>query len=234
MNKFQTTEIKRIKIAADIIGEVDGDARTFTAKITTSSVDRDGEVLIPQGMDAKDFSNNGTVFWNHDYQTLPLGRSLSMKRGDGFWEAKAWLVDRPPTLPAGQEWLPDTIHHLMLRKVIKGVSVGFIPIESRPPSKGDIAKYGDEVRRVYSKWKLLEFSVVPLPANQDALITAVSKGVSRAVIKSVLGVDVPEPAPAEPRRVVYFCPTVKRHDPERIIRKAVAETLARIKGRPYV
>lgn len=216
MNKFQTV--------AEIKSDGAGDARTFTAKITTNSVDRDGEVLIPQGMDARDYKKNPVVFWNHDYN-LPIGTAADMKRNDDHWTATAKLASTP---------FAQEVYTLMREGVVRGVSVGFVPIESRPPTKGDLSKFGDDVRRVYSKWKLLEFSVVPLPANQDALITAVSKGVSRATIKSVLGVDVPEPPAPEPRRVVYFCPSVKRADTGAAVRQAVAETLARLKGRPYL
>lgn len=217
MQKFQTT--------AEIKSDGEGTARTFTAKITTNSIDRDGEVLIPQGMDARDFKKNPIVFWNHDYNQ-PIGTAADMKRNDDHWTATARLASTP---------FAQEVYTLMREGVVRGVSVGFVPIESRPATKGDIDKFGDGVKRVFPKWKLLEFSVVPLPANQDALITAVSKGVSRAAIKSVLGVDVPEPPAPEPRRVVYFCPPiVHRVDVAGAVRKAVAETMARIKGRPYV
>lgn len=35
------------------------------AKLTTDSVDRDGEVLIPQGMNTVDYDKNPVLFYNH-------------------------------------------------------------------------------------------------------------------------------------------------------------------------
>ncbi|HCD33498.1 MAG TPA: hypothetical protein DER01_13905, partial [Phycisphaerales bacterium] len=48
------------------------DDRSVVASITSISVDRDGDVLIPQGCDATDFLKSPTVFFNHDYN-LPVG-----------------------------------------------------------------------------------------------------------------------------------------------------------------
>lgn len=85
MNKIQG--IAEIKTS-------DSGERTFTAKITTNDIDRDGEVLLPQGMDSKDFKKNPVVFWNHDYN-LPIGTSTDMKRADNHWTATAKLASTP-------------------------------------------------------------------------------------------------------------------------------------------
>ena len=39
--------------------------RSVVASISSISVDRDGDVLIPQGCDATDFLKSPTVFFNH-------------------------------------------------------------------------------------------------------------------------------------------------------------------------
>jgi hypothetical protein len=51
------------------------------AKLTTDSVDRDGEVLIPQGMNAKEFEKNPVLFYNHEYDN-PIGKVTNIKRVD--------------------------------------------------------------------------------------------------------------------------------------------------------
>jgi hypothetical protein len=62
--------------------------------------------------------------------------------------------------------------------IVKGISVGFVPTCRRRPQgvAKDVEDYGDDVRKVFSKWKLLEVSVAPLPANATALVSAVRKG----------------------------------------------------------
>ena len=165
----------RKQFLADLtVGDED---RTVLAKISTMSVDRDGEVLIPQGCDATDFTKSPTVFYNHDY-SLPVGRCEGIRRSDDAIHAKTRFADRP----AGHEgqWLPDSVFALLQQGVVNGFSVGFLPVEGRNPSKKDRQQFGPQVRHVYSKWKLLEYSVAPLPANQDALVLAVSKGVVSA------------------------------------------------------
>lgn len=156
----------------------------FTAKISTDSVDRDGEVLVPQGMDSTDFDKNPVVFWNHDYDK-PVGKSVKLVRGDRYIEADTEFAERPEGYQG--EWFPDFVKAMVDQGVVKGVSVGFreVPGGTRSANRGDVAKYGEGIRRVYSKWKLSEYSVAPLPANQDALITVVKKGLaSPGMVKS--------------------------------------------------
>lgn len=166
------TDTIRKTFTADL-SVADGD-RCVTASISTIQVDRDGEVLIPQGCDATEFQRSPTVFYNHDYG-LPIGRCESIRRTDNHVEAKTRFAKRPDGHEG--EWLADTVFALIQQGVVNGFSVGFIPVEGRHPSKSDRTKMGPKVRYVYSKWKLLEYSVAPLPCNQDALVMAVSKGV---------------------------------------------------------
>lgn len=217
--------MNKLACIAEIKASDEGE-RTFTAKITTSDIDRDGEVLLPQGMDAKDFRKNPVVFWNHDYN-MPIGTSMELKRSDNHWTATAKIASTP---------FAQEVWTLMKEGVVRGVSVGFQPTESRPPSKKDIDMFGDQVRRVYSKWKLMEFSVTPMPANQNALIMSVSKGIiSRDKAKSLFNVDVPEQVPAR-KRVIYFCPLAAPVpvDTQALVKQITAEVIAKLTGRPYV
>jgi|GEM_PF-1521386 len=204
--------------------ELATEGKTFTATITTNSIDRDGEVLLPEGMITADFDKSGTVFWNHNYN-MPIGKSLSLTKSRDAWVSKAMLAARPDDHHG--EWFPDTVHSLMKQGIIKGVSVGFKPIEARKPSKKDIELFGDGVKRVYNKWKLLEFSVAPLPANQDALISAVSKGLMTQVqCKSMFNVDIASP-PAEvvkPRRK-FFVVTYEAERPRVSVKHLVSEAV---------
>lgn len=185
---------QNINIKADINSD---DSRSFTATITTNAIDRDGEVLLPEGMRSKDFESNPVVFWNHNYD-MPIGKATDLSKQPNAWSATAELAKRPDGHEG--EWFPDTVHALMRQGIIRGVSVGFQPIESRNPSKKDVATFGDEVTRVYSKWNLLEFSVAPLQANQEALVTAVSKGLVTSAQAKAVFPDVELPAVTEAPR----------------------------------
>lgn len=168
---------------------VDEGERAVTAIISTNAVDRDGEVLIPQGLNSKDYERNPVVFFNHSYADyflddvgakLPVGKCVALTRKDDSIIAKTVFATRPDGYPADKEWLPDTLFSLYQQGVMNAFSVGFIPTEMRPATDKDVEKFGAGCRRVYSKWKMHEYSVVPLPANQEAITLAVSKGLIKA------------------------------------------------------
>ena len=212
---------------------------SFTAKISTTSVDRDGEVLVPQGMDASDYLKNPVVMWNHDYGMAPLGRCVDLRRMDHHVEADSEWAGKPGEHTG--EWFPETVAHLVREGIIKGISVGFVPIPGgvRSATKGDVAKYGAGVDRVYGKWKLLEYSVVPIPANQDALITSVAKGlITPDECQKIFGKRV-DPSPAERRRhrIVISVPEkrykLKIPRPKPNVEKMVDMALAKRRGLIY-
>jgi HK97 family phage prohead protease len=149
--------------------------RTVIARISTTSIDRDGEVLLPSGIDLKDFRKNPVVLLNHDQGGLPVGRALSVKRQSDGIIAEVQFAERPAGHPSSVEWIPDTIFNLFQQGILKAFSVGFIPLEMREPTDKDFKKFGDDVRNVISKWSLLEFSIVNVPSNQDSLVMQVAK-----------------------------------------------------------
>lgn len=175
---------------------IEAGERAVVATISTAVVDRDGEVLIPQGCNSRDFEKSPSVFLGHDYYTLPVGKCAAIRRTPEAIVAKTVFAARPADFPAGQEWLPDTIFSLFQQGVLKGFSVGFLPVESRPASERDKTKFGEGCRRVYSKWNLLEYSVAPIPANPEAVAVAVSKGFCRAsTAKALFGDSIDLTAP---------------------------------------
>ena len=146
------------------------------ATITTETIDRDGEVLISQGMDAGEYEKNPVVFYNHDY-AQPIGKITDLRRAKGKIDASIEFAQRPEGFDGS--YFPEFIESLVDQGIVKGISVGFVPEAGgvRKASPKDREDYGDQVRQVYSKWKLLEVSVAPLPANATALVSAVRKGV---------------------------------------------------------
>ena len=187
------TPITTKAFSADI--SVDEGERAVTARINTAAVDSDGEVLLPRGCDTKDFEKNPVVFMGHNYFTLPVGKCVAIKRNADEIIAKTVFATRPANHPEGEEWLPDTLLHLFQEKVLRGFSVGMIPIESRPATDRDVKEYGPSVRRIYSKWRMYEYSVAPLPANQEAITLAVAKGqLSPATAKGLFNVEA-KPGP---------------------------------------
>ena len=210
---------------------------SFVATITSAVTDRDREVLLPEGMRSKDFEKNPVIYWNHDYSLPPIGQAVSLRRNGDRWHAKGVLAERPENHPEAAEWLPDTIHALMQQKVIRGVSVGFDDtVKWRQPTAKDREQYGDKVERVATSWDLLEFSIAPLMANQEALISAVSKGIcTENQAKTLFGLD---DLPKRPKKTVLAIlrpkSRPKRVDIPSLVQTATAKALARREGRIFI
>ncbi len=153
--------------------------RTVIAKISTTSVDRDGDVVLPSGMDLENFWKIPTVLMLHNNRALPVAEvpKGGIQQEPHGVVAKARFLDRPPSLPANVEWQPDTLLDLFKQGAPLGFSIGFRIKEggARFATTKDSKTFGEKVRRVITQWELTEFSVVAIPANQDAVAVAVSK-----------------------------------------------------------
>ena len=151
-------------------------SRTCTAYITTDCVDEEGEVVLPKGIQTSRFSKTGTVFWNHDYSD-PVAINTSLEVTDRGVMASTYFPEKPDGHSG--EWRPDAVLALVASGLCKGISIGFSYLETRHPTGKDIKTFrssGNELKRVVSKSRLLEYSFAPLPMNEDALIVAVQKG----------------------------------------------------------
>lgn len=219
--------MNRKALAADIAATAKG----FSAIITAETIDRDGEVLIPAGMNSREFEQNPTLFWNHDY-ALPVGRCNGLKRGEREIRGEFTFAVKPDGY-AG-EFFPEVAAALVGQGVCNAVSVGYVPEDGgmRRALDADKKKYGDAVHTIYSRWKLLEVSLAPLQANPAALITAVKKGImSPTACKRWFGVEAP-------RRVVVSVP-VPAHSRAKSaapisIDAAVLRGIAKARGKLYL
>src|SRR5262245_54709888 len=161
--------------------ELNPGERSDVSWISTESVDRVGEVVLARGMDDSQFRLNPLVTLGHNYDLPPVGRSLWRRRvrdGDlvGI-KAKTQYPPRPDAWPASQPWMPDQVFALVQASLLRGKSIGFLPLETHVPDEQEVARrgWGEDVRLVVDRWLLLEYACVSLPANQHALVEAVSK-----------------------------------------------------------
>jgi HK97 family phage prohead protease len=145
------------------------------ATITTETIDRDGEVLISQGMDATEYELNPVVFYNHDY-AQPIGRISEIRRGKGKIDATIEFAQRPDNFEGS--YLPQFVESLVVQGIVKGISVGFVPIDGgvRKASKKIARTTATKCDRSTRSGSCYEVSVAPLPANATALVSAVRKG----------------------------------------------------------
>lgn len=159
LRKAFTSEVK----ASD-----DTDKRIIEFTISTARRDRDGDVISPDGWNLKDYKKNPVVLWGHNPSIPPVGRSLKTWVEDGKLKAQAEFADVDVD-PTG---FSDTIYRMLKSGYLKATSVGFLPQEFEFLKEKD-----DETDEIwvtglkFTKQDLLEFSVVGVPSNADALIS---------------------------------------------------------------
>jgi hypothetical protein len=135
-------------------GETIGDI--YYATITDNSVDRQNEIVDPDGVDIKNFLLNGPVLYGHAYQgieSIPVGKMVSLslvhENERKKWDA-GFVFQGDDVTP-----LISAVHKSWERGFLNAVSIGFL------------AKEYDG--NTITKSELLEFSIVPVPANPMAL-----------------------------------------------------------------
>ena len=139
--------------------------------MSTSAVDRDRDVLDQAGWDLKNYLANPVILWAHSYGNdgyplFPIGKS---KR---TWVENGNALKIVPQFPTYDEYpLGNTAGKLFAAGYINAGSVGFLPLEySFNEERGMFAID-------FKRMELLENSLVPVPANPEALREAKSKGI---------------------------------------------------------
>lgn len=164
--------------------------------ITTKSIDRDGEIVDPDGAVLDMFRKHPVVVWAHDYKSLPLGKSAWIKKDDkGLISKTIYAVNSNPFAKQVYEYRKDGFP--------LGKSIGFVPLEwedfDPKKTKG--------LKKKYNKWLMLEYSDVPIPSNADALQIAVSKGLIKAEQLKELAESFPIETKSDEKKNIFFCET---------------------------
>lgn len=151
VDKFFTVEIS----AAET------EKREVTFVISTESVDRDGDIISAEGWDFTAWLKNPVVLWGHDYGSLPVANGKRVWVEGGKVYATAKFIE-PEVYP-----FADVIYKMLVNGYLRTVSVGFNPSEY---------EWREDAEGIYFlKQELLEFSVVSVPANPEALLVAGKK-----------------------------------------------------------
>lgn len=180
-------------LAIDVVTNptFDTQAMSATAVISTPTIDRVGDLLIPQGCRLDNYRKNPAVLWNHGFEiSAPIGKSvdpsgnLSIRIGDQAVEATSYFSQ---TLREAAQ-----IFELIVEGIVKATSVRETPIVSsykRDPNFGEIL--------LVEEWELEEWSWVPVGCNPDAVAKALDRGklagsqIAESVLKSLQAIAPP-------------------------------------------
>ena len=138
------------------------DDDTFVVIATDSSVDRDGDIVVPEGVDVKNFMANGSFLYGHNRDMLPVARPLEAKIVNGQLMIKGQWAEK------GTHDFCDAVRSLVKQDMLKGVSIGFLGKDSEENKDAD----GHRIGRKYTKSELVETSFTPIPSNANARVVA--------------------------------------------------------------
>ena len=146
--------------------------RSVTFVASTSAIDSYGEILV-QDWNLERFQKNPVVLYGHDSYSLPIGFASDVKVDDsGRLVATLNFVDAKANPLAEQVW--EGIKQGSLR----AVSVGFVS-HGKPAALS--LDGGDKHVIALSGNELFEISVVPIPANPEAVTLGVRSFINRTL-----------------------------------------------------
>jgi len=132
--------------------------RTVKFVISTGGEDREKDVIDPGGWAIDNYMANPVVMFAHDYNSLPVAKTISLEMHGESLVATAQFAE------AELNPLAEQVFQMLKGGFLTGASVGFRPTEfAYNETRGGID---------FASQELLEFSVVPVPANPQALIAA--------------------------------------------------------------
>ena len=157
--------------------------KTFTSKgisdealdfvLSDATPDRYGDVIDANGWVLDNFKKNPIALFNHR-SDFPIGRWENLAIKDGALRGHLHMA------PKGTSDRIDELRALIDAGILRAVSVGFMPIESKARSR-------TEMGELYLKQELVETSLVSVPANPNAVLTAKRLKISDDTMNAVFG-----------------------------------------------
>lgn len=150
------------RIVETVISEREA-TETGSSRITifANALARDGIELVLEGLDTVNYLKNPVVLWAHDSTGhtesagLPIGRTLGLEKTDGKLVADFEFL--------GDDPFAQRVKNAWDKGFINASSIAWMPTETEETSKEDKAAWRDV------KSELLEWSLVAVPADPDAL-----------------------------------------------------------------
>ncbi|MFC0407927.1 HK97 family phage prohead protease [Roseomonas elaeocarpi] len=156
------------RLQKDALTQVEsGEGRVIRFVISSATVDRDLDTISVDGWDLTAYRKNPVVLWGHNSDELPIGKCVSI-----FVEAGKLKAD-VEFLPADTPCVGDraeAVFRMCRDGFLSATSVGFRPLEWKL-TDDEARGAGDYFPGVdFSRQELMEFSIVSIPCNPEALI----------------------------------------------------------------
>lgn len=157
----------RKAVIADEVKAAEGESRSVRFTISTSSPDRDNDTVAASGWKLENYKKNPVVLWAHDYSQLPVGKATTIMVDGQKLVADMEFASHP---------FAETVMQMVKGGFLRATSVGFAPhLYKFNETRGGLD---------FEEQELLEFSIVPVPANPEALIEARAAGIDTTPLKA--------------------------------------------------
>lgn len=167
--KEKNSETKIQKYYTSQKADINETERTLIHYVTTKAVDRDNEVVIPEGITLFNYQKNPQVLWNHisfSDKVTTIGKSLWQKADSSGLLCKTEFASTS---------LASEVFELYKGGFLTSWSIGFI-----------VKDFIDENNiRTFTSTELLEYSAVTIPANPEAVSLSFIKSLKSDELKHV-------------------------------------------------
>ena len=138
---------------------LDKEKGLYEVMVSTEAIDRDGDIIRAAGGRFDNYLKNPVVLLGHDYHDLPVAKTIEIivLPGKGVrvtFQFPEW----------GLYEKADTTRKLWDAGFLNAASIGFVPVKSINLNPSE--PWGP---KEFVEWELLEWSIVTVPANQEAL-----------------------------------------------------------------
>lgn len=195
--------------SAPVVGQpyVNRKEMSATATISTATIDRVGDLLVPSGCDLTEYEKNPVVLYGHGLEglVLPVGTSRNPNTGevavevsDDDVKATCWFSQK--SLEAAQ------IFELVDEGIIRATSVRETPLKSKREFKGR------EPYTLVESYSLEEWSWCSLGVNPDAVAKAVNGRVAGKRLHESICKSLTAQLPKLRKNGIGFTPNTKVKD----------------------
>ncbi len=135
--------------------------------ITTPNYDRGNDRVFPLGAILDNYQRNPIVMWLHDYKGQTPAAGIPVAKCPYLKTSEEGIIAGAPQFLEGDPFA-ERVKNAWDKGFIKTASIGFAPVDYEQNEKG-----GTD----YKTWEMLEWSLVPIPMNAEAMRIAKSMGI---------------------------------------------------------
>lgn len=149
------------------------ESRNVEFVLSTATADRGHDVVDQCGWKLDAYMKNPVVLWGHNQRIPPIGRAVNPRVRNGS------LVATVEFATAEQHPFAETVFQLVKGGFVNAGSVGFLPLKwNWNAERGGID---------FIEQELLEYSIVGVPMNPEALSQAKAMGLDGDAIDKAFG-----------------------------------------------